>query len=84
LGAKTLIFGRLRAPAVLISARWRYGQRWIRRRRIISESLRTIGRKLSCAFTKYGKANFQNLVGRRNRLFFWETFTIIYDSMQLG
>ena len=58
LGAKTSVFGRLIAPARLISTKSRYAQRWIRHGRIISESLRSIGRKLCRAFTKYGKAGF--------------------------
>jgi hypothetical protein len=80
--AKTTVYEILIAPILLISVRWRYGQRWTRRRRILGGSLRSIGPKLFWGFIKYGKTGFQNLVGHRNRLFF-EKHLLLYDSMQL-
>jgi len=62
-GQKSGFFGRLIAPTMLISARWRYGERCTRYERTISKSLRSVGLKLFVGFTKYEKAGFQNLVG---------------------
>jgi hypothetical protein len=83
LEAKTSVFERLIESVVLISAKWRYSQRWTRHGRILSESLRLIGPKFFWGFTKYGKTGFQKLVGHRNQLFFRETLTVIYDSMPI-
>jgi hypothetical protein len=77
LGVKTSGLGRPIALTLLISAQWRYGQRWTRRRRVIRESLRSIGRKFFWGFTKYRKATFQDLVGHRNGRFF-EKHLLLY------
>jgi len=68
-GAKNSVFGRPVVPAVLVDAKWRYGQRWTRCGRIPSESLRSIGRELSWAFKKPENTDFHNFVEHKNKLF---------------